>query len=142
MFNFCASLTAMCSRRISTTKSAPGKRVMSEIEPKFFSSLARKRSTCSFSFLERVSKVPSAFILSMAAIFFTALRMVTKLVSIPPGQRSVMYGMFTLATFSETISFACFLVATNKILRPDAAIFDKASLASSILATDLYRLMM
>ena len=99
MFSFCASLTAMCSRRISTINNAPGKRVISEIEPKFFSSLARKRSTCNFSFLERVLNVPSAFILSMAAIFLTALRMVTKLVSIPPGQRSVMYGMFTFATF-------------------------------------------
>ena len=90
IFNFCASLMAMCSRLISTTKRAPGKRVISVIEPKFFSNLARKRLTCSFSFLESVSKVPSFFMRSMAAIFLTALRMVTKLVNIPPGQRSVM----------------------------------------------------
>ena len=63
---------------------------MSVIEPKFFSNFARKRSTCKRSFLERVSKVPSFFMRSMAAIFLTALRMVTKFVSIPPGQRSVM----------------------------------------------------
>ncbi len=90
MLSFCASRTAMCSRRISTTKSAPGKRVISEIEPRFFSSLARIRSTCSLSFLERVLNVPSVFIRSIAAIFLTAFRIVTKLVSIPPGQRSVI----------------------------------------------------
>ena len=90
IFNFCASLIAMCSRLISTTKSAPGSRVISEIEPKFFSNLALKRLTCNFSFLERVSKVPSFFMRSIEAIFLTALRMVTKFVNIPPGQRSVI----------------------------------------------------
>jgi hypothetical protein len=69
---------------------APGKRVISEIEPRFFSSFALKRSTCNRSFLERVRKVPSFFILSIEAIFLTAFRMVTKLVSIPPGHLSVM----------------------------------------------------
>ena len=39
--------------------------------------------------------------------------------------------------FSATISFACFFVATNKILRPDAAIFANAAPASSILAAVL-----
>ena len=40
MFNFCASDTAMCSFFTSMTNKAPGKRVMSEIEPKFFSNFA------------------------------------------------------------------------------------------------------
>ena len=132
----------MCSRVVSTMKSAPGKRLMSEIEPKFFSNLARKRSTCNFSFLESELKVPSCFMRSIAAIFLTALRMVTKLVNIPPGQRSVMYGMFALLALSATMSFACFLVATKRILRPLAAIFLSASLASSIFAAVLYRLIM
>ena len=35
IFNFLASATAMCSFLTSTTKIAPGKRVMSVIEPKF-----------------------------------------------------------------------------------------------------------
>ena len=141
MFNFCASLIAICSRLISITNSAPGRRVISEIDPKFFSSFALKRSTCKRSFFESVKKVPSFFMRSMVAIFLTALRIVTKLVSIPPGHLSVMYGMLTFAAFSETMSFACFLVATNKILRPEVAIFAKACEASSSFAAVLYRLM-
>ena len=90
ILSFWASLIAMCSLLISTTKRAPGNRVISLIEPRFFSNFALSLSTCSFSFLDRVSKVPSFFIRSMAAIFLTALRMVTKLVNIPPGQRSVI----------------------------------------------------
>ena len=46
------------------------------------------------------------------------------------------------AAFSATMFFACFLVATNNIFLPDAAIFFKASLASSIFAAVLYRLIM
>ena len=45
--------------------------------------------------------------------------------------------MLTFPAFSETMSFACFLVATNKILRPDAAILAKASEASSSFAAVL-----
>ena len=127
----------MCSRVVSTMKRAPGRRVISVIDPKFFSNLALRRLTCKRSFLESVSKVPSFFIRSIDAIFFTALRIVTKFVSIPPGQRSVMYGMFTVFAFSATISFACFFVATKSILRPDAAIFFRASLVSSIFAAVL-----
>jgi len=44
-----------------------------------------------------------------------------------------MKGICTVFAFSATISFACFLVATNKILRPEFAIFFKASEVSSIL---------
>ena len=45
--------------------------------------------------------------------------------------------MFTDAALSATISFACFLVATNKIFLPEAAIFSKAAADSSILAAVL-----
>jgi len=45
--------------------------------------------------------------------------------------------MFTAFAFSATMSFACFFVATNKILRPEAAIFFNAALVSSILAAVL-----
>ena len=68
--------------------------------------------------------------------------MVIKLVNIPPGHLSVMKGMFTAFAFSATISFACFFVATNKILRPEFAIFCNASEVSSIFATVLYKSMM
>jgi hypothetical protein len=40
------------------------------------------------------------------------------------------------------ISFACFLVATNNIFRPDEAIYSTALQASSSLFTVLYKLMM
>jgi hypothetical protein len=42
--------------------------------------------------------------------------------------------MFTAETFSATIPLACFLVATKRILRPEAAIFLSASFASSSFA--------
>ncbi len=45
--------------------------------------------------------------------------------------------MLMLPAFSATISFACFFVATNKILRPEAAILASAAPASSILAAVL-----
>ena len=41
MPNFLASASAMCSFITSTMKTAAGMRFMSEMEPKFFSSLAR-----------------------------------------------------------------------------------------------------
>ena len=84
-----ASLTALASFCTSTTNRAAGRRVRSAIEPRFFSSFARWREIWSFSRLEKLSNVPSLFILSMVAIFLTALRMVGKFVSIPPAQRSV-----------------------------------------------------
>jgi hypothetical protein len=36
--------------------------------------------------------------------------------------------MFAAFAFSATMSFACFLVATNNIFLPDAAIFSKLHL--------------
>ena len=75
---------------MSTTKIAPGSLVMDVMEPKFFSSLALVLSTLNFSFLERVSNVPSSLVLSIADIFLTAFLIVTKFVNIPPGHRSVI----------------------------------------------------
>ena len=50
------------------------------------------------------------------------LRVVWKLVNIPPDQRSVTKGMLILVTLSDTISFACFFVATKSTFFPDFAI--------------------
>ncbi len=141
MFKRNASLTAFTSFWISTTKSAAGKRLRSAMDPRFFSSLARWRVTCSRSRFARVSKVPSVIILSMVFIFLTALRMVGKLVSIPPGQRSVTYGMLTDLAASATISLACFLVATNNIFLPAFASCFATFAASSILTMVLCRSM-
>ena len=71
-----------------------------------------------------------------------ALRTVGKLVSIPPAQRSVTDGIPTAVAFSETISLACFLVATKRILRPLLARAFISSAASSTLTTVLCRSMM
>ena len=81
-----------------------------------------------------LSKVPSFIILSIEAIFFTALRMVGKLVSMPPGQRSITKGMPTEVARSATTCLACFLVATKRTFLPDLAMFFKADAASSSLA--------
>src|SRR5574344_1563783 len=78
----------------------------------------------------------------MVDMFLMALRMVGKLVSMPPAQRSVTEGILTAVAFSLTISFACFLVATNRILRPDFASCFISSAASSILMTVLCRSIM
>ena len=142
MFRRLASLTALASFWTSTTKRAEGRRLMSRMDPRFFSSFARWRSTWRRSLLASFSNVPSSFILSMVFIFLTALRMVGKLVSIPPGQRSVTDGMLTAAAFSATTSLACFLVATKRTLRPLRAISLSTSAASSIFTTDLCRSMM
>src|SRR5690554_6392155 len=77
----------------------------------------------------------------MEFFFLTALRIVRKLVNIPPIQRSVMYGIFTLSGCVATTSFACDLVATNKIFLPEAAIFSNALHASSNFTAVLCRSM-
>ena len=87
--NLLASLTAICSFETSTIKSADGSLVRSIMLPSVFSSFALWRVTCNLSRFERFKKVPSVAILSIDDIFLTALRIVGKLVSIPPGQRSV-----------------------------------------------------
>src|SRR5688500_12502405 len=78
----------------------------------------------------------------MLAIFLIDWRTVAKLVSIPPNQRSVTKGMFTFLACSATISLACFLVATNKILRPDFTICLIAEAASSVLVKVLFKSIM
>ena len=142
MFKRFASFTAFISFWMSTIKSALGSLLRSAIEPKFFSSFALWRVTCSFSRFASVSKVPSDIILSMVFIFLTAFRMVGKLVNIPPGQRSVTYGIFIARAFSATISLACFFVATKRILRPARASCFITFAASSILITVLCRSIM
>ncbi len=142
IFSLRASLTAMYSFETSTIKSAAGSRVKSLIEPRSFSSFALWRLTCRRSRFDMLANVPSVAILSIVAIFLMALRTVGKLVSIPPDQRSVTYGIPVAFTLSDTISFACFFVATNRIFLPDFAMLCRASAASSTFATVLWRSMM
>ena len=89
-----------------------------------------------------VFNVPSASILSICVIFRMAFRMVAKLVSMPPDQRSVTYGMLTDSAASVTMSLACFFVATNKMRLPLLAICFAAAAASSTRTTVLCKSMM
>ncbi len=88
------------------------------------------------------SKVPSTFMRSMLDIFLMARRMVPKLVSMPPLQRSVTYGMPVGFTLAVTMSLACFLVATKSTFLPLRVIWRKALAASSNLTEVLLRSMM
>jgi hypothetical protein len=81
-------LLLRCVPLISTTNAA-GNLDISEIEPKFFSNLARRRS-CKTLFLRKCHESTIFLHFINSSHFFTALRIVTKLVSIPPGHLSVM----------------------------------------------------
>ena len=142
MFKRLASATAMCSLFISTINKAEGRRVRSAIEPKFFSNFAFSLVICNLSLFEMVVVSLSFNNFSKEFIFLTAFLIVTKLVSIPPGQRSVTNGILVLLTLSATMSFACFFVATNNTFLPDFAICFKAAEASSTFAAVLCKSMM
>ena len=132
----------MCSCPISTINNAEGIRLIFAIPPNTFSIFSFSRVRVKRSFLFRFSALPSPSIFSMLCIFFTLLRTVLKFVSIPPNQRSVTKGMFTRFALSCTISFACFLVATNMIFFPLRAIALRADAASCKPSTVLLRSMM
>ena len=141
MFSLRASATAICSLLMSTINNAAGSLDKSDTEPKVFSNFSLSLEINKRSFLLIFSHVPSVAILSMVPIFLMALRIVAKLVNIPPGHLSVTYGMLMFLTVLATTSLACFFVATNMIFLPDLAICFKASQASSNLATVLLRSM-
>ena len=126
-----ASAKAMCSCPISTMNKAAGTRLICAIPPNTFSSLSLSLDKVRRSFLFSTSVVAeSPSILSMFCIFFTLLRMVLKLVSMPPSHLSVTKGMFTFFALSMTSSLACFFVATNMIFFPLRAIAFMAAAAS------------
>jgi hypothetical protein len=77
---------AMCSALISTTNNAAGNLDISEIEPKFFSNLARRRSTCKRSLESHECTIFLHFINS--SHFFNGFT--DSEVSIPPPGHSVM----------------------------------------------------
>ncbi len=88
-----ASVTAMCSFLVSITKMASGSRVMLRMPPRLRWSFSSSRLMMSASFFGMASKSPAACMRSYSVIFLTRALMVAKLVSIPPSQRSLMYGM-------------------------------------------------
>ena len=137
-----ASASAICSCPISMMKRAAGTRPSWAIPPSTFSILSLSRLRVRRSFLVMLSKEPSVSIFSMLCIFFTLLRTVLKLVSIPPSHLSVTKGMFTFFALSFTISFACFLVPTKRIFFPLRAIAFMAAAVSCRHSTVLFRSMM
>ena len=139
MFKFFASAKAMCSFLTSTIKIAAGSLFISDTLPNTLPIFSLCLVNCSLSLFDMVSAVPSFIILSIEDIFFTVLRVVLKLVSIPPGHLSVMKGIFTSVSLDEMISLACFLVATNRIFLPDFAICFIALDASSSFTNVLLR---
>ena len=91
-----ASVTAMCSFFVSTTKMASGAFFMSRRPPRLRWSLVSSRSSISASFLIMASNSPEAFMRSYSSILLTRFEIVSKFVSMPPSQRSLTYGMPTL----------------------------------------------
>ena len=85
---------------------------MSLMPQKTFSSFWRSRSSLAPSFLLRVARVPSSAMRSRSLSRATLPRMVLKLVSIPPSQRSVTKYWPARVASSPMMSLACFLVPT------------------------------
>ena len=93
IFNLFASVTAMCSFFVSRMNTASGRLPMRRMPPRFFCSFSSSRPRRRASFFGIASNSPESFIRSYSCIFETRLAMVSKLVSIPPSQRSLTYGM-------------------------------------------------
>jgi len=81
-------------------------------------SSSRVSSSASFFGIE--SNSPDVRIRSYSCILETRLAMVSKLVSIPPSQRSLTYGMPHFSAKLRTGSWACFLVPMNSTVPPSA----------------------
>ena len=82
-----ASATAMASRLVSTTKTAPGRSVMLRMPSRLRFSFASSARSFRASFFGSEAMVPSASMFSSCTIREIRLRMVTQLVSMPPSQR-------------------------------------------------------
>ena len=88
-----ASVTAMCSFFVSSTKTASGCLSRPRMPPRFFCSFSSSRLSSSASFFGIASNSPDACMRSYSSILPTRLEIVSKLVSMPPSQRSLTYGM-------------------------------------------------
>ena len=82
-----ASVTAMCSLTVSSTKMASGRRSMCWIPPRFRSSFSSSRDSISASFLGIASNSPESRMRWYSDILAIRLEIVWKLVNIPPSQR-------------------------------------------------------
>ena len=97
---------------------------MSRMPPSVLASLSFSRRRTSSSFFVRFEPATSSkSICSSSLRRWRRLCTVLKLVSMPPSQRWLTYGMPTRAAWSATGSCACFLVPTNRMVPPCATVW-------------------
>ncbi len=84
-----ASVTAMSSFFVSSTKMASGRRSMLRMPPRLRSSFSSSRLMSRASFLGIASNSPESRMRWYSFILATRLEIVWKLVSMPPSQRSL-----------------------------------------------------
>ena len=82
-----ASVTAMCSFTVSSTKMASGRRSMSWMPPRLRSSFSSSRPSMRASFFGMASNSPESRMRWYSCILDTRLEIVWKLVSMPPSHR-------------------------------------------------------
>ena len=92
-----ASVTPMCSFLVSRMKTASGRRSIWAMPPRLRSSFSSSRLRRRASFLGLTSNSPEVRIRRYSCILETRFPMVSKLVSMPPSQRWLMYGMPTFS---------------------------------------------
>ena len=115
-----ASVTPMCSFLVSSTKTASGRFVRLRMPPRLRCSFSSSRVRMRASFFGMTSNSPDTFMRSYSFILSTRLEIVSKLVSMPPSQRSLMYGMPHFSAKPWIGSWACFLVPMNRMVPPSA----------------------
>ena len=140
--SFFASATAMASFFVSTTKRPPGRRFISLMPPRLFSSFSFFLSICRISFFVRLSYVPSTAIFSKFFRCLILFLIVVKLVSIPPSHLSETNGTPHRSASTRMISLACFLVPSINTCSPVETILLMASQATIRPFSVLFRSMM
>ena len=118
-----ASSTARCSFFVSTIQTAEGTRCIERIPPSVFSSLIFSRWRMRSSFFVRPEPATSSKSISSSSFRrVSRLEIVLKLVSMPPSQRWLTYGIPTRVAWSAIGSWACFLVPTKRTEPPWATV--------------------
>ena len=107
---------------VSTIQTALGVRVISRMPPSVRWSLMRSRESTSASFFVSTVAPPVTSMSSSSLRRCSRLKTVWKLVSIPPSQRSVTYGMPTRLACSAIDSCAWRLVPMNMMVPPWATV--------------------
>ena len=117
---------------MSTTHTALGVRVISRMPPRVRCSLIRSRDSTSASFLVSTVCPPVVSMSSSSLRRCSRLKTVWKLVSMPPSQRSVTYGIPTRPACSTMASCAWRFVPMNMMVPPCATVSLTKSYARSM----------